>query len=325
MENKKKFVDFINDEQVRNNAESVVVAIAAIAFVIITKGFINGFSWGLFLTLEPYASGIGVGVASAIIQNNMINRGMPDEIADNKELQLVLKDVGLLDVQITDYEYAEDFLDGYNKSEFDRLQKKATDKEVRTLKYLISMKRSAGGKFDKLQKKLDYITEYGSKVKGYKQVTLQDLLSFQASNELSGKDRINFDPVASQRKGMIKSRLMMFIASGIMAGLPLVAGENGKELFIFLCVWIPLLGLTALRTYIKTRKITASTYFKSLQFKKNVLILCIENYKHWTPPTTEPIINKDKVVEEVELIEYSMTEDNKIEDVPFSDIEKTSN
>jgi len=295
-----KWIEYINDEQVRNNAESIVVAIAAIAFVIITKGFVSGFSFDLFLNLSPYASGIGVGVAKSIIQNNMISRGVPDEISDNKDLSTVLDDVSKLDVQITDYEYAEQFLESYNKNEFARLQKVATDKELRRLKYLISIKKSLGKNYDKLQRKLDYVIEYGAKVKGYTPVSLQDLLSFQAGNELKGKDRINFDPVSHQRKGMVKSNVMIFVASGLMAGLPLVAGENGKELVIFLAFWLPMLGLTALKTYIKTRKITATTYFKTLQYKKNILQLCIDNYKNWIPPSED--IKKDDIVEDVKLI-----------------------
>jgi hypothetical protein len=100
---------------------------------------------------------------------------------------------------------------------------------------------------------------------------------------------------------------MTFIASGLMAGLPLVAGENGKELLIFLCIWIPMLGLTALRTYTKTRRTTATTYLKSLQVKKNVLQLCLDNYKHWTPKS-EPTVNKKSVVEEVILVEHKERE-----------------
>lgn len=290
-----KWIEYINDEQVRNNAESIVVAIAAIAFVIITKGFISGFSFDLFLNLSPYASGVGVGVAKSIIQNNMISRGVPDEISDNKDLSTVLTDVAKLDVQITDYEYAEQFLEGYNKNEFARLQKVATDNEVRNLKYRISIKKSVGKNYDTLQQKLTYVIEYGAKVKGYVPVSLQDLLSFQAGNELKGKDRINFDPIAHQRKGMAKSNVMIFVASGLMAGLPLVAGENGKELAIFLAFWLPMLGLTALRTYIKTRKVTATTYFKTLQYKKNILQMCIDNYAHWTPPS-EPVKEEAKEV-----------------------------
>ena len=295
-----KWVSLINDEQVRNNAESIIVAVAAIAFVIITKGFISGFSFDLFLSLEPYASGIGVGVAKSIIQNNMISRGMPDEISANDDLKKVMEDVSKLDVQITDYEYAEDFLEGYNKNEYARLQKIATDKETRQLKYRISIKKSLGRKYKKLQRRLDYITEYGSKVNKYTPVTLQDLLSFNSTNELVGKDRINFSPIKHQRKGMIKSNIMVFLASGIMAGLPLVAGENQKELLIFLAFWLPMLGLTALKTYTKTRKVTSTTYLKTLQVKKNVLILCLDNFKNWSPVKDEPI-KKDDVVEVLEI------------------------
>lgn len=297
-EEKSKWIEYINDEQVRNNAESIVVAIAAIAFVIITKGFISGFSFDLFFNLSPYASGIGVAVAKSIIQNNMISRGVPDEISDNEDLSNVLDDVSKLDVQITDYEYAEYFLEGYNSNEFKRLQKVATDKELIRLKYLISIKKSLGKNYDKLQHKLDYVTEYGAVVKGYVPVSLQDLLSFQASNELKGKDRINFNPVSHQRKGMAKSNVMIFVASGAMAGLPLVAGENGKELAIFLAFWLPMLGLTALRTYIKTRKITATTYYKTLQYKKNILQLCIDNFKHWVPQQEETV-KQDDVIKQI--------------------------
>lgn len=283
-----KWIDYINNEQIRNNAESLFVAIAAVAVVIITKGYISGFSWALFFTLDPYASGIGVGVATSIIQNNMIDRAIPDEVEDNEKLAKVLTEVADLDMKITDYDYAEFFLDGYNKNEFARLQKKASNKELRRLKYLISMKKSLGRKYVKLQRKLDYVNEYGAKVKNYSPVSLQDLLSFNAESELTGKDKVNYNPIKSLRKRVAKSRVKLFIASGFMAGLPIVSGKNGKELFIFLCLWIPLLGITALRTYINSRKIAKTTYYKSLQYKKNVLQLCIDNYKHWTPPS-EPV------------------------------------
>jgi len=297
---KGKWISYVNDEQVRNNAESLAVGIVAVAFVIITKGFISGFSVDLFLSLEPYASGIGVMVAKSIVQNNMISRAMPDEIDDNDDLKAVMKEVKELDVQITDYEYAEDFLEIYNKNEYARLQKIATGKETRLLKYKISIKRSIGRKYTKLQRKLDYITEYGSKVAKYTPVTLQDLLSFESDNELVGKSRINFSPVEQQRKGMLKSNAYFFLASGLMAGLPLVAGENGNELARFLAVWIPTLAFTAFRTYNKTRRVTATTYLKTLQVKKNVLTLCIENFKNWSPKQDESI-KKDDVVDVLQI------------------------
>lgn len=286
-EQEKGFMSWLNDETVRNNAESVITALAAIAFVIISKGFINGFTFDLFLTLEPYASGIGVGVATSLIQNNMISRAVPDEILDNVELSNIINDISKLDKQITDYDYTEYFIEEYNKKEFERLQKLATDSEVRSLKYRISIKKSLGRKYGKLQSKLDYVNEYGAKVKGYKRVSLQDLLSFQASGELKGKDKINFDPIGSQRKSMMKSRLVLFLASGLMAGLPLATGSNGKELTVFLALWIPMLCVTAFRTYLTTRKITKTIYFKSLQYKKNVLKLCIDSYEHYIPPVKE--------------------------------------
>ena len=300
-ENKKNYIDWINDEQVRNNAESIIVAVAAIVFVVITKGFISGFSLDLFFTIEPYASGIGVGVATSLIQNNMLKRGIDDEITFNKAVEGLLKEIDTLDKKITDYDYAESFVDSYNKNEFARLQNIATASETRKFKYLISIKKSIGKNTKKLQRKLDYVVEYGAVVKGYKPVSLQDLLSFQSSNELKGKDKLNFNPVTSQQKTMIRGRITLFIASGFMAGLPLASGTSKMELLIFLAVWIPLLGITALRTYINSRKVTRTIYYKSLQYKSNVLKLCIDNYKNYTPTNDEPI-NKDNVIVQ-ELIE----------------------
>lgn len=303
----KKFMDFVNNEQVRSNAESAVSAIAAFLVVLITKGFMGTFEWGLFFTIEPYASAIGVGLAVSIMQNNMITRGVSDEIADNPPLLTLLDDVGKLDSQITDYDYADYFIEQYNKKEFERLQKIASDKEIRKLKYLISIRKSMKKKYYKLSQKLSYVIEYGAKVRGYKRVTLQDLLSFQASNELKGKDKINFDPIKVQRKGMLKSRMLIFISSGLMAGLPLASSENKWEVFIFLCVWVPMLCVTAIRTYIKSRKITKTTYYKTLQYKKNVLKLCIDAKVHYTPK--EEPINKESVVEEI--IQIEKKEENK--------------
>lgn len=299
-EEKKSMMSYINDEQFRSNAETAVAVVAAILVVIITKGFISGFSWDLFLTLEPYASGIGVGVAASILHNNMITRGVSDEILDNEELSTLLDEVSDLDEKITDYDYADYFIEQYNIKEFERLQKLATDKATRSLKYAISIKKSLGRKYDKLQRKLDYVIEYGATVKGYHRVTLQDLLSFQASNELKGKDKINFQPIATQRKGLLRSQIVIFLASGAMAGLPLASGKNGKEVAAFLAVWIPLLFAKALRTYIRSRKITKTTYFKSLQYKKNVLKLCLDAEKHYTPPKEETF-NKEEVVEVKEI------------------------
>ena len=293
---KQTWMSFVNDEQVRSNAESVISAIAAFIVVLVTKGFMGEFECQLFFTIEPYASAIGVGLAMSIMQNNMITRGVSDEIIDNPPLLTLLDDVAILDEQITDYDYADYFLEQYNDKEYERLQKIATDKETRQLKYTISIKKSLGHKYSKLQRKLEYITEYGAKFKGYKRVSLQDLLSFQSSTELKGKDKINFQPIASQRKGMLKSRILIFISSGFMAGLPLASSENKMEVFIFLAIWIPMLLVTAMRTYINSRKVTKNTYFKSLQYKKNVLKLCISSYKHYTPPVEKPF-KKEKVIE----------------------------
>jgi len=305
--NNRTLMEFINDEQVRNNAETVISAIAAFIVVLITKGFMGEFSWGLFFTIEPYASAIGVGLAVSIMQNNMITRGVSDEISDNPPLITLLDEVSKLDEQITDYDYADYFIEQYNIKEFARLQKIATDKETRHLKYLISIKKSLGKKYHKLQRKLDYVLEYGGKVKGYKRVTLQDLLSFQASNELKGKDKINFQPVTSQRKGMIRSRFMIFLSSGFMAGLPLASNENKWEVFIFLAIWIPMLAVTAVRTYINTRKITKTTYYKSLQYKKNVLKKCIEAKEYYVPPVDDDPFAKYDKEDVVEIAQIEKT------------------
>lgn len=298
-EEKRNIMEYINDEQVRNNAESVVSAIAAIFVVVITKGFIGEFTWGLFLTIEPYASAIGVGVATSIMQNNMITRGVSDEIIDNTDLTKIIKEVADLDGKITNYDYAEYFIDSYNKNEFDRLQKLTTEKEIRRLKYLVSISKSMKRKQRKYSEKLNYIIEYGAKVKGYKPVTLQDLLSFQAEDELKGSDKVNYKPVKTQQKSMAKTRLVFFLASGLVAGLPIASGQSAKETIVFLCIWIPLLAVTSLRTYINSRKITKSTYYKSLQYKKNVLKLCIDNEHNYTPPKEEEEFKKEDVIKEI--------------------------
>ena len=296
-DNKKSIIDYVNDEGVRSNIETVISMIAAFAVVIVTKGFMGKFEWELFISIEPYASAIGVGLAMSIMQNNMITRGVSDEIADNPKLLTLLDSVADLDSQITDYDYADAFIEEYNDKEFERLQKIASDKEIRKLKYLISIRKSMKKKYYKLSRKLSYVMEYGAKVKGYKRVTLQDLLSFQASNELKGSAKINFDPIKTQRKGMAKGRVIIFLSSGLMAGLPLASSENKLEVFIFLCIWIPMLLVTAAKTYIKSRKITKTTYYKTLQYKKNVLKLCIDAKEHYVKPV-EPIKE-----ERVELIE----------------------
>lgn len=300
----KRLIDWLNDDQVRTNIESILTAVGAIAFVIITKGFINGFTWDLFFSLEPYASGVGVGIATALIQNNMLNRGVGDEIESNKNIQKALEEVEKLDVKITDYDYAEYFIQKYNDSEFKRLQKIETDKAVRQLKYTISIKKSLGRKYDKLQRKLEYVEQYGAKVKNYKRVTLQDLLSFQASNELRGADKINFRPIESQRKAMLRSRIVMFLSSGIMAGLPLSTMNNTTEIALFLATWLPILAITAFRTYNGTRRITKTTYYKSLQYKKNVLQLCVDTHATYVPPKEEEF-KKDDIIE----IEYKKESD----------------
>ena len=299
---KRTIISYINDEQVRSNIETVISMIAAFAVVIVTKGFMGKFEWELFISIEPYASAIGVGLAMSIMQNNMITRGVSDEIADNPPLLTLLDEVAKLDEQITDYDYADYFIEQYNNKEFERLQKIATDKEIRHLKYLISLKKSMGRKYYKLSRKLSYAIEYGAKVKNYKRVTLQDLLSFQASSELKGSAKINFDPIKTQRKGMAKGRVIIFLTSGLMAGLPLASSENKLEVLIFLSIWIPMLLVTAAKTYINSRKITKTTYFKTLQYKKNVLKLCIDAKAHYTPKEDLPR-DEDANVDKMELIE----------------------
>ena len=303
MKEKQNIMDWINDEQVRNNAETVISALAAILVVVITKGFIGEFSWDLFLTLEPYASAVGVGVATSIMQNNMINRGVSDEILDNTDLTKLIDEVADLDGKITNYDYAEYFIDNYNKNEFDRLQKLATEKEIRRLKYLVSINKTMRRKERKYAEKLNYVIEYGAKVKNYNPIGLQDLLSFQAETELKGKDKVNYNPVKKQQKSMAKTRVTFFLASGLVAGLPIASGQTAVETIVFLCIWIPLLAVTAMHTYINSRKITKTTYFKSLQYKKNVLQLCIDNEKHYTPPQPDEPFEKEDVIDIKELIE----------------------
>lgn len=305
MENdKKSFIDYFNDEQFRTNLESALTGLAAIVVVIITKGFVSGFSLDLFLTLEPYASGLGVAIASSLLQNNMITRGVYDEIGDNENITNELKEVETLDKQITDYEYAEYFCEGYNKSEFERLQKIETEKQTRHLKYVISVKKSAGGKYTKWQQKLDYVQEYGAVVKKYKRVGVQDLLSFQNDGELKGADKINFKVIKAQRKKLARSKITMFLLSGVIAGLPLVSGDYlGTALFLL--IWIPTLTFQSFKVYANSRRVTKTTYYKSLVYKKNVLQLCIDSkpeYDRQREQAMQPKedFTKDEVIELIE-------------------------
>ena len=300
IEPKKKLIDYFNDDGFRTNLESGFVGLVAIGIVIITKGFIGGFSWDLFLTLEPYASGIGVMIANSLIQNNMLVRGVYDEIDNNPDIKIELDEIDTLDKQITDYDYAEYFCENYNKNEFTRLQKQATEKQSRLYRYQISVKRSLGKNYDKIQIKYDNVLENGGTVKNYKPISTQDLLSFGNDGELKGADKINFKVIKAQQNKLIRSNAVLFLASGLLAGLPLVQG-NTAETFGFLAIWIPALIIKAFRTYAKSRRVTKTTYYKSLQYKKNVLTLCVDNHKHYTPPVKETF-EKDSVVK-VELIE----------------------
>ncbi len=298
-DNKKSIIDYFNDDQFRNNLESGVTALVAIAIVIISKGFIGGFTWDLLFTIEPYAAGIGVGIANSLLQNNMIVRGVADECENNEEIKKVLDSNENLSNQLTDYEYVEYFVDNYNKNEFAREQKLATEKEIKRLKYLVSIKKSNGKRYAKWSKKLDYVKEYGAKVKNYKPVTLQDLLSFESDGSLIGSAKLNFNPIRVQQKNMARRSIIIFILSGLVASLPLVTGNLG-ETAGFLLMWIPTLSIKAFRKYTSSRRITKTTYYKSLQYKKNVLTLCIESYKHYTPPTKEEF-HKEDVVEILQI------------------------
>lgn len=299
-EEKKTVIEYFNDDQFRNNLESALTGLVAIFIVILTKGFISGFSLDLFLTLEPYASGLGIMIATSLLQNNMIIRGFYDEIDNNEDIKTELGTVEKLDKQITDYDYAEHFVSEYNKTEFNRLQKIVTDTEVRKLKYVISVKKSLGRKYTKYQRKLDYVKEYGGTVKKYKKVSVQDLLSFQSDGELKGADKLNFKAIEMQRKKLARNKFVMFALSGVIAGLPLVAGDV-RELLLFLLVWIPTLAIKSFKVYANSRRVTKTTYYKSLQYKKNVLTLCVDSYKHWIPPVENSVTEEDYTNNQVVL------------------------
>lgn len=278
-----KWIKMFSDEGFRANVESGFTALVAIAIIIAAKGFINGFSFDLFLSLDPYASGIATGIASSLVMNNMISRGFYDTLAIHQPIKDKLHDIELKDSQIKDYDYVEEFLTGYNKTEYDRLKKLATDKEVRRLKYDISARRSKGKKVNKLETKLDNVKKYGAKVKRYNPVSLQDLLSFGSDSELKGSEKLNFNPIDVERKKLARTKITWFLASGLVAGLPVVTGKNPLSAFIFILVFILMITVNGFKTYMRTCRVTKTTYLKSLQYKDNVLQLCLDNYKHWRP------------------------------------------
>ena len=292
-----KWIKLFSDEGFRANVESGFTALVAIAIIIVSKGFINGFSFDLFLSLDPYASGIATGIASSIVMNNMISRGFYDTLVISNPIKDKLHEIELKDSQIKDYDYVEEFLTGYNNNEYDRLKKLATDKEVRKLKYDISARRSKGKKVHKLEHKLDNVIKYGAKVTKYKPVSMQDLLSFGSDAELKGSDKLNFNPIEVQRKKLARTKITWFLASGLVAGLPVATGKDPLSSFLFILVFILMITVNGFKTYMKTCRVTKTTYYKSLEYKNNVLQLCLDSYKHWTPKVekvykeeTKPII-----------------------------------
>lgn len=300
--NDKKLIDYINDERFRSNLETGLTILVAIAIVIIGNGLISGFTWDLFLSLEPYASGVSTGIASSLVMNNMITRGHFDELLDNSELSNTIDDNKNKEKELTDYDYVEWFLNDFNKNEYDGLQKTATDLQVRNLTIAIQKRKINNKNCTKLEERLRNVKQNGAVVKNYKPVSMLDLLSFETDTELKGSEKINFNPIKTQQRKLARTKITWFLASGIVAGIPITTGKDALSILAYVSIFLLLIVINGFRAYSRSRRLTKTTYHKSMSYKGDVLQKAIDDKSKYNPePDLQIIKNKDNayVIEEV--------------------------
>ena len=317
MNNAKKFnlKHILNDSNLIRDIKTVVSFLLAYVIAVVSNGLIEGFSPAALISLAVSLGAFGTFFAIKIVTNEFTDRGMFDEEESNDELKERLADLKKYSAEINSAA-AYDVLVVYNKEKFAYLQKAKyddlKDKYELELKRLDSLLEHA-----KITRKLKwfnrlnkcYVSRLSSKRRNmakklaklspndifvkYTPVTLQQLRVASVDEKdakYNESERFNITPQKKIRKKMaITSFIKTFFFVGFQ-GAAIATIASWTAFFIFLALMTLTLAVTAVTSYVNTRRYAQFNYVPILDEK-------IEKLK-WLIKETGKIVPATPVLEE---------------------------
>lgn len=322
MNNSKKFSlkQILNDSNLIRDIKTVVSFLLAYVIAVVSNGLIEGFSPAALISIAVSLGAFGTFFAIKIVTNEFTDRGMFDEEETNEELKKRLADIKKYSADINST-IAYDVLVIYNKEKFAYLQKAKyndlKDKYELELKRLDSLLEHA-----KITKKLKwfnrlnkwYVSRLSSRKRNmtkklaklspndifvrYTSVTLQQLRVASVDEKdarFNESERFNITPQKKIRKKMaITSFVKTFFFVGFQ-GAAIATIASWATFFIFLALMTLTLAVTAVSSYVNTRRYAQFNYIPILDEKIEKLKWLISETAKVKPIEPNLVENQQKL------------------------------
>ena len=282
----------LSDTNLVRDIKTVISFLLAYAIAVVSNGLIEGFNPSALVSIAVSLGALGTFFAIKIITNEFTDRGMFDEEETNEELKGRLSKQRELSVQIKNT-IAYDILTEYNKDKFEYLKKTKYNelkqkyeleikrfgtmienaKLIRTLKWFNFVNKAVISQLErkktKATNKLAKLSLNDIYVK-YKPVELNHL---KLSNVSSDEDKYNeaqrfsLTPQKKVRQRMATTNFLKTFFFVGFQGTAIAQIGSWLDFIIFLILMSLTLGVTAIASYVNTRRYANMNYISVLDEK----------------------------------------------------------
>lgn len=282
----------LSDSNLVRDIKTVVTFLLAYAIAVVSNGLIEGFDPSALISIGVTLGALGTFFAIKIVTNEFTDRGMFDEEETNDRLKRLINTQRDKSSHLKT-SIAYDVILQYNKDKLAQLQKEKYEKikskleldvkkyetMIETVKGLKAIKRFdfftqrririLKAKIKRTKTKLSKLSIGDIYVK-YEPITLSHLVLSDVQSDEDGyseAQRFSLTPQKKIRRRMTTTNFVKTFFFVSFQGAALAQITSWTQFFIFLGVMTLTLAMTALSSYVGTRRYAANSFVKILEDK----------------------------------------------------------